>query len=123
MSGFGSLEVGEALNSQAAHIIAANEKICTFIQVTSEKIAKKDSELKAVRLELQNIKRKEEEHKVGLNECKAQDEKIGDSLGQLERKVGEVAEGNRVLSQQVQGVGQQVQTLQQDQVSPKDPRR
>ena len=44
MSGFGSLKVGEALNSQATHIIAANEKICTFIQVTSEKIAKTDSE-------------------------------------------------------------------------------
>ena len=51
---------------------------------------------------------------MGLNECKAQDKKLGDCLGQLERKVGEVVEGNRVLSQQVQGVGQQLQTLQQE---------
>ena len=111
MSAIGSIEVGEALNSQAVHIEAANKKIFSFLQDTSEKIANTNSDLEAVRLEIQNIKRQEEKHKVGLNECKALNEKFEDSIGQLERKVGEVAEGNKILCQQVQGVSQQVQQV------------
>ena len=51
---------------------------------------------------------------MGVNECKAQDEKLGDCLGQLEGRVGELVEGNRFLRQQVEGVGQEVQTLRQE---------
>ena len=65
MSAIGSIEVGEALNSQAVHIIAANEKIFSFIQDTSEKIANTNSNLEAVRLELQNIKSKKRSIKWG----------------------------------------------------------
>ena len=57
MSTINTIEVGEALNSQAAHIEAANKKIFTFFQDTSEKIANTNSNLEAVRLEIQNIKR------------------------------------------------------------------
>ena len=108
-----TIEVGEALNSQAVHIENANRRILAFFQDTSEKITNTNSNLEAIRLEVQTIKKQEEKHKVGLNECKAQSEKFEDSIGQLEQKVGEVAEGNRVLGQQVQEVKALQQELQE----------
>ena len=102
-----TIEVGVALNNQAVHLENANKSILSFCQDASDKITKNNSSLEAIRLEVQTIKQQEENHKVGLNECKAQSEKFGDSIGQLKQKIGEVAEGNRTLCQQVEEVSAQ----------------
>ena len=49
-----------------------------------------------------------------MNECRAKEEKFEDGLAQLEGKVGEVLEGNQALKLQIEGVGRQVQHLQQN---------
>ena len=96
----GPLEVGHAISSQAVQIIATHETINNFLQAANERINKTENDLKTVvthtgaelrsfKLDLQRLQRKEEENKVGVIECKAQDEKLGDSLGQLEGRVSE----------------------------------
>ena len=96
----GPLEVGHAISSQAVQTIATYETINNFLQAANERINKTENDLKTVithtgaelrsfKLDLQRLQRKEEENKVGVTECKAQDEKLGDSLGQLEGRVSE----------------------------------
>ena len=121
----GPLEVGHAINSQAAQTIATYEIINNFLQTANEKINRTESDLKTVisntgielsslKLGFQRLQKKEEENKAGVIKCKAQDEKLRDSLGQLGGRVSELGEGVRFLGQNVEGVGQELQTLRQE---------
>ena len=63
---------------------------------------------------LNRARRKGEKAEVRVNKCRAKAEKIEDGLLQLEGRVGEVLEGNKALKLQIEGVGRQVQQLQQN---------
>ena len=62
---------------------------------------------------LRKVRKKGETVEARVNECSAKDEKCNDALSQLENRVGEVLESNQVLKAQIEGVGRQVQQLQQ----------
>ena len=106
-------EVGQAFQEQVAQLTATNEAINTTIQENSKKIKAAETELKDYRNLLRRVRKKGEEVEARVNECRAKEEKCEDGWSQLESKVGKVLEGNQALKVQIEGVGRQVQHLQQ----------
>ena len=107
-------EVGQAFQEQVAQLAATNEAFNTAIQENSKKINAAETELKDYRSSLHRVRKRGEEIETRVNECRAKEEKFEDGLAQLEGKVGEVLEGNQALKLQIEGVGRQVQHLQQN---------
>ena len=106
-------EVGRVLQAQVAKLVATNDTINAAILENCKKIKEAETELKACKDALRKIREEGEAIEARVNDCSAKGEKCNDALSQLENRVGEVLEGNQTLKAQIEGVGLQVQQLQQ----------
>ena len=106
-------EVGRVLQDQVAKLAATNDAINSAILENSKKIKEAETELKACKDALSKIREEGEAIEARVNDCSAKGEECNDELSQLENRVGEILEGNQTLKAQIEGVGLQVQQLQQ----------
>ena len=101
-----------ALNSSASHFEDANKSILQIFEETSKRVNETSSNLEVIERELHALQQQAEGNVTTLATCRAQAESHGDHLGQLDRRLEEVVQDNRVLSQQVENLQAQ-QTLDQ----------
>ena len=97
-------QVVAALNSSASHFEDANKSILQFCEETGKRVNKTSSNLKIVRRDIHTLKQQAEDNVTSINTCRAQDKSHGDRLGHLERRLTEVEQDNKALSQQVENL-------------------
>ena len=97
-------QVEAALSSSSSHFEDANKSILQFCEETSKRVNETSSNLKIVRRDVHALKQQAEDNVTSINTCRAQDESHDDCLGHLERRLAEVEQDNRVLSQQVENL-------------------
>ena len=119
------VEVGHAIHNHAAQTAATYGILNNYLQATNDRISRMEGELKtivnntgvglsAIKLGLQKLQEKEEENRNGVVACQAQDEKLGDSVGQLEGKVDELGGRVRIGDQKIEGIWQELHSLRQE---------
>ena len=105
-------QVEAPLSNSASHFKDANKSILKFCKETSKRANKTSSNLEVVRRDIHALQQQAEDNVTSLNVCRAQEESHEDRLGHLERRLAEVEQDNRVLSQQVENLHAR-QTLDQ----------
>ena len=97
-------QVEAALSSSASHFEDANKSILQFCEETGKRVNETSSNLEVVKKDVHVLKQQAEDNVTSLNTYRAQQEGQDDHLGQLERKLTEVEQENRALSQQVKNL-------------------
>ena len=94
-------QVEAAFNSSASHFEGANRRLLQFCEETGKRVNETRSNLGVFKKDVHVLKQQAEDNVASLNSYRAQQIGQDDHLGQLERKLVEVQQENRDLSQQV----------------------
>ena len=97
-------QVEAAFSSSASHFEGANRRLLQFCEETGKRVNETSSNLGVVRKDVHVLKHQAEDNVASLNTYRAQQEGQDDRLGQLERRLAEVQQENRALSQQVENL-------------------
>ena len=97
-------QIETALNSTASHFEDANRSILQFCGDTGRQVNKISFNLEAVRNNALALNQQAKDSAVSLNACKAQGESHDNRLGHLERRLTEVEQDNKILTQQVENL-------------------